>query len=171
MSTKPTSLSAASTLDAAIRNVLERNDINLRRRREMTSAARVMGRVVGQSLTDIPADPQFLRTRIGQITAASAGLSQARWRNVKSLVGALLTTTGASTMGRRSNAALQPEWRDLLACIPDRYDRAKLSKLARFCSQRGLTPGQLTERYSPPLARCYWAAQSSGRNRSTGMRP
>jgi integrase len=111
----------------------------------MTSAGRVMGRVVGQSLTDIPADPQFLRARIARITAVSAGLSEARWRNVKSLVNALLTITGASAMGRRSTAALLPEWRDLIARITDRYDRAKLTRFGRFCSLRGLTPEQVTD--------------------------
>jgi integrase len=145
MSTKPTSLPAAGTLDAAVRNVLERNDIVLRRRREMTSAARVMGRVVGQSLADIPADPRFLRARTSQITAISAGLSEARWRNVRSLVNTLLMTTGASAMGRRSTAALLPEWRDLIARMTDRYDRAKLTRFARFCGQRGLIPQHVND--------------------------
>jgi len=139
LSTESTSLSPAR-LDEVIRKIHARNDISLRRRREMASAIRVMGRLLGQSLTDIPADPRLLSARIGQITATSAGLSEARWRNVKSLFNAALTIVGASAMGRRSNAALRPEWRDLIARIPDRYDRAKLSRFACFCSQKGLTP-------------------------------
>src|SRR6516165_5094249 len=139
LSTESTSLSPAR-LDEVIRKIHARNDISLRRRREMASAIRVMGRLLGQSLTDIPADPRLLSARIGQTTATSAGLSEARWRNVKSLFNAALTIVGASSMGRRSNAALRPEWRDLRAHIPDRYDRAKLSRFACFCSQRGLTP-------------------------------
>ncbi len=144
MSTEPTSLTAPN-LDAVIRAVLARDDIGLRRRQEMASAVRVMSRLLGQPATDIPADPRLLRGRIAQITATGAGLSAARWRNVKSLFNAALTITGASTMGRRSTAALQPEWRDLLARISDRYDRAKLSKLARFCSLRALTPEQVDD--------------------------
>ncbi|MGB8631325.1 MAG: hypothetical protein WCD69_18395, partial [Xanthobacteraceae bacterium] len=81
-----------------------------------------------------------MRARIVQITATSACLSEARWRNVKSLFNAALTIVGASAMGRRSNVALRPEWRDLRARMPDRYDRAKLSRFACFCSDRGLTP-------------------------------
>jgi hypothetical protein len=107
--------------------------------------ARVLCRLIGQPAGDIPADPQFLRARIAQITAAATGFSEARWRNVKSLVYAALTIVGASAMGRRSNAALRPEWRDLMARISDRYDRAKLSKLASFCSSRALTPDQVTD--------------------------
>ena len=140
MSTEPTSLTAPTTLDAVIHAVLARTDIGLRRRQEMASAVRVMSRLLGQPATDIPADPRLLRGRVAQITAAGAGLSPARWRNIKSLFNAALTITGASATGRRSTAALRPEWRDLLARIPDRYDRAKLSKLARFCSLRALTP-------------------------------
>jgi integrase len=140
-STSPT----AATLDAIIRTINGRDDISLSRRRELTSAVRVMCRVLGQPATDIPADPRLLRPRIAQITAVSAGLSPGRWRNVKSLFNGALTVAGASTTGRRSGAALLPEWRDLFGGIPDRYDRAKLSKLARFCSLRGLTPEQVDD--------------------------
>ena len=104
-----------------------------------------MSRLLGLPATDIPADPQLLKGRIAQITAAGAGLRPARWRNVKSLFNSALTITGASAMGRRSKAALRPEWHELLAHISDRYDRAKLSKLARFCSLRALTTEQVTD--------------------------
>lgn len=140
MSTEPASLTAPTTLDAVINAVLARTDIGLCRRQEMASAVRVMSRLLGQPATDIPADPQHLRGRVAQITAAGAGLRPARWRNVKSLFNSALTITGASATGRRSTAALRPEWHELLARISDRYDRAKLSKLARFCSLRALTP-------------------------------
>jgi integrase len=144
MSSKPASLTA-STLDAVIQAVVTRNDIDPHRRQEMASAVRVMSRILGLPATDILADPQLLRGRIAQITAVGAGLSPARLRNVKSLFSSTLTITGASTMGRRSKALLQPEWRELLARMSDRYDRAKLSKLARFCSLRALTPEQVTD--------------------------
>ena len=58
---------------------------------------------------------------------------------------AALTITGASTTGRRSTAALRPEWHELLARISDRYDRAKLSKLARYCSLRALPPEEVND--------------------------
>jgi len=144
LTTESTSLSPAN-LDGVIRAIQTRDDISLRRRREMASAIRVMGRPFGQPLADIPADPQLLRARIAQITATGAGLSEARWRNVKSLVNAALTITGASAMGRRSTAALLPEWSNLISTITDRYVRAKLSKFARFCSLRGSTPEQVTD--------------------------
>lgn len=143
MSTEATSLTAS--LDDVLRTVQARGDIGLHRRREMASAIRVMCRILGQPASHIQADPRFLRGRIAQITAASAGLSEARWRNVKSLFNSALMIVGASAIGRRSNAALQPEWRDLMALIPDRYDRAKLSRFARFCSQRGITLEQVDD--------------------------
>ena len=140
MSIEPPSLTAPTTLDAVINAVLARTDIGVRRRQEMASAVRVMSGLLGQPASAIPADPQLLKGRVAEITATGAGLRPARWRNVKSLFNAALTITGASTMGRRSTAALRPDWHELLARIPDRYDRAKLSKLARFCSLRALPP-------------------------------
>jgi hypothetical protein len=144
MSTESASLTAL-TLDAVIQAVLARNDISLHRRQELASAVRVMSRLLGLPAADIPADPQLLRGCVAEITAAGAGLSPARWRNVKSLFNSALTSTGASAMGRRSKAALLPEWRELLARISDRYDRTKLSKLARFCSLRPLSPEQVDD--------------------------
>jgi integrase len=132
-------------LDAVIQAVLALNDVSLGRRQEMASAVRVMSRLLGLPAADIPADPQLLRGRVAEITAVGAGLSPARWRNVKSLFNSALTITGASAAGRRSKAALLPEWRELLTRISDRYDRAKLSKLARFCSLRAMTPEQVTD--------------------------
>jgi integrase len=144
MSTGLASLTALN-LDAVIHRVLARDDIGLRRRQEMASSVRVMSRLLGQPATDIPADPQLLRGRLAQITAAGAGLRPARWRNVKSLFNSALTLAGASAAGRRSTVALRPEWHELLARISDRYDRAKLSKLARFCSLRALPPEGVTD--------------------------
>jgi integrase len=143
MSSETTSLTAS--LDDVLRTIQARGDIGLHRRREMASAVRVMGRLLGQPLTDIPTDPRLLRARIAQITAISAGLGEARWRNVRSLFNCALTIVGGSAMGRRSNTALLPEWRDLIARIQDRYDRAKLSKLTRFCSLRAVTPEKVTD--------------------------
>jgi integrase len=145
MSIEPPSLTAPTTLDAVINAVLARTDIGIRRRQEMASAVRVTSRLLGQPATAIPADPKLLRGRIAEITAAGAGLSPARWRNAKSLVNAALTITGASTMGRRSTATLRPEWHELLARVSDRYDRAKLSKLARYCSHRALPPEEVND--------------------------
>lgn len=140
MSIEPPSLTAPATLDAVISAVLARTDIGVRRRQEMSSAVRVMSGLLGQPATAIPADPQLLKGRIAEITATGAGLHPARWRNVKSLFNSALTITGASETGRRSTALLQTEWQERMARIPDRYDRAKLSKLARFCSLRALPP-------------------------------
>ncbi len=146
MSTEPASLTAPTTLDAVINAVLARTDIGLCRRQEMASAVRVMSRLLGQPATDIPADPQLLRGRVAQITAAGAGLRPAPLAQYQVALQRRADDHGGERAGgRRSTAALHPEWRDLLARIPDRYDRAKLSQLARICSLRALTPEQVND--------------------------
>jgi integrase len=144
LSSESTSLSPAS-LGGVIVTIQARDDIDLLRRRQIASAVRVVGRVLGQPLTDIPADPRLLKARIAQITATSAGLNEANWRNVKSRFNAALTIVGASAMGRRSTAALLPEWRDLISRISDRYDRWKLSNFAHFCSDHGVSLEQVND--------------------------
>jgi integrase len=145
MSIEPPSLTGPTTLDAVISAVLAQTDLALRRRQEMASAVRVMSRLLGQPATAIPADPQLLRARVTQITAAGAGLRPTRLRNVKSLFSSALTITGVNAVGRRSTTDLRADWRELLARISNRYDRAKLSRLARFCSLRALMPEQVND--------------------------
>src|SRR2546430_473182 len=111
------STNVASLIPKNLANVFEqiraREDLPRRRRDEMASAVQVVRRLRQLPLSEISADPEALRTFLGQITAASASLSPGRWRNVKSLFRAALTLTGVTVTGARSRNAMSPEWLEL----------------------------------------------------------
>ena len=52
--------------------------------RDMTSALRKVGTVLGRSLAEIPADPSKLGPRLEGIAPSAHGISQQRWQREKS---------------------------------------------------------------------------------------
>ncbi len=120
MSTRRTSRDRPETLA----DVLERistTELARQRRDDMASAVRVVCRAWGRQPGDVPANAQDLRTRLASLTAASVSVTPARWRNIKSLFGAALATTGVTSVSRRSSEPMSDEWEVLLKRAPDSY--------------------------------------------------
>src|SRR5438445_1283904 len=99
MSTAPISRIVPANLAEVIERIAASEDLPLRRRHELTSAVRVMSRLLALPPSEVAADPKALRSRLSQMTAIGVGLSLPRWRNVKSLFNAALTLTGATSLG------------------------------------------------------------------------
>jgi len=108
-------------------------------RRDLGSAIGTVSRALGQIPADLPADAALLRRRMKDLSAPAVGLSSVSWRNAKSLVGKALALAGITIVAGRAKTALMPEWRALLAQASDAC-RYRLSRLARYCSGRGLGP-------------------------------
>jgi len=116
-----------------------RGDLQPWLRRDLCSAIRTLCRALGQIPADVPADAVILRRRMKDLSAPAVSLSKGSWRNVKSLVSKALALAGVTVVAGRAKAALLPEWKGLLAQAPDTC-RYRLSRLARYCSGRGLAP-------------------------------
>ena len=78
------------------------------------------------------------------LSAPALGINRGSWRNVKSLVSKALALAGIAIASGRAKAALMPEWEVLLreAPAPGRY---RLSRLARYCSVRGIGPAAVND--------------------------
>jgi integrase len=122
-----------------------RGDLPDWQRRELCSAIRTLCRVFGQPPADVPADPALLRRRLANLSAAAAGLGAGSWRNVKSRVNKALAIAGISSGNGRSRTPLLPEWKQLLARAVDPSLRYRLSRFGRYCSGRGLGPGEVDD--------------------------
>ena len=137
MSTDPTSrtihLSLADIL-AAVRTA----SLPERRRQEMASALRTIGRVLDRPLERIPAIPRLLAIQLSDVAPRAAGISQARWNNVRALARAAIALVRPVSPGRQLNE-LSPAWK-LLVDHLGRGVRASLSRLLRFCSAHGIGP-------------------------------
>lgn len=132
--------SVSRTCADVIEHIGSRTDIPIRRRQDLISAVRRLCRYLHRDARDVPADPDELRRQLAWMSPAASGLSPGSVRNVKSLIGKAMDIAGATTVPRRSRAALTPAWQQLIVAIDDRYQRYRLSHLARYLSERGIDP-------------------------------
>ena len=148
MSTNSPSRAAPQTLADVISHIEICHGLPRQRCHDLTSAVRKIAKLLGQPAGDIEADPAAIRQRLVPLTAASAGTSPGRWRNLRSLFTAALNLAGVSVVRRRKRDTLLPAWRELLGRVPDRYERSRLSRLASHCSANGIAPEQLDDAIS-----------------------
>jgi integrase len=132
-----------------LQNVLEhlRNDVDLPplRRRDLCSAVRTVGRVLGNDLHQIAAHPRLLRERLKRVKPAAAGFSRARWTNVRSLLNKALAKAGVTSVPGRSLAPLTGSWRSLYEALASKRLKDGLSRFMRYASALGLEPGDVTD--------------------------
>jgi integrase len=149
MSTKTASLAPPQTLAEVLSRLPQCDTISTQRRHELTSAVRKIASLLGQPAADIAASPDAIRRRLAPFTAAGAGVSPGRWRNIRSLFSAALNLTGATAaVRRRRGVSLTPAWQDLLSRLTDHFERFRLARLANHCSTQQIPPGQLDDAVS-----------------------
>jgi integrase len=115
-----------------------------RRRQDMASAIKTMARLLGHVPADIPLDLRALNARLKHLSPLAAGISTARWHNVRSLLRAALALAGPLMRGRTTEP-LSGAWEVLQGRIRVHSDRIKLSRLLRWLSGQNLTPERVTE--------------------------
>ncbi|MEX2520353.1 MAG: site-specific integrase, partial [Paracoccaceae bacterium] len=89
---------------------------------------------------DVPADPLWLRPRLGKIAPAALGLSQKTWTNLLSDFRAALAVASATDGGRGRSIALPPEWAQLRVVLTEKRHRIGLSRFMQFCANLGVAP-------------------------------
>jgi hypothetical protein len=111
------------------------------RRRDMVSALSSLAKALGRPLEAIPADPAQLRAAMAHLTPAMVGLKPGRWKNVQSLVSAVLAYAGIITVQGRVREKPSEAWRSILALLGTGIGRHfHLWRFARYCTQAGITP-------------------------------
>ena len=123
------------------------------RRRDLKSALRTIARLIGKPPEVIPANINWLHVRLRRVHPAAHGMSKKRFANVKSDALKALAITGCS---RERSAWLRkpsPAWAELLARLPDKHDRWRLSQLAQYCSAIGVEPHQVADAHLLDLHR------------------
>jgi integrase len=136
----PTAYATAPTLADVLRHLEGDAGLDPHRCREMCSAVRTIGRVLGKDLGSVPAQPRQLRRLLANVTAAAAGVSAGRWSNIRSLTFKALKRAGIKAMPGRYREPLAPEWEVLRARLPDRRFQSGLSRFMSYCTARGISP-------------------------------
>ena len=135
---------AAPTL-ATVLDRLATAEPDPRRRGEMASAVRTLCRVLGRLPHELPADTALLNRLMRTALPAAVGVTPARWANVRSLVLRAMSRTGCRIMPGRRLHPLAPAWAALDGGLPDRFARAILSRLMRWCSAEGIAPEEVDQ--------------------------
>lgn len=139
MSSRTPSRVSLDDVIAAIRSA----DLPVRKRDDMVSAVRTVARVLGKTPQEIEADPRRLALRLADVGAPAANLSSGRWNNVRSLFRAALALVRPMMKGR-STSPMSAAWATLHAALATREQKAGLSRLLRWLSERGVEPETVT---------------------------
>jgi integrase len=130
-------------------DVIDRIDGTLelprQRQADLRAAVRFVCRAVGRQPAHVVADPDKLRAVIATMTPPTTGASPQRLRNARSLFWKALRLANVTTLPRRSRQPTSKEWRSLMEQVADRYERAKLSKFAAFCTNAEIEPLQVDD--------------------------
>ena len=108
--------------------------------RDTRSAFRFLADKCGVDLAATLARPQEVRQIFALLSPSRLGIGKKRFANIRSLVGAAVTRFGMRRTWITREIPLDAAWRDLLARIPDRQHRWGLSRLACYCTVKGIEP-------------------------------
>jgi integrase len=126
-------------------DVLERvhgdSGLDPQRRRNLCSARRGLGRLIGKNPRYLPADPGYYRPFFKRLHPEQCDLSASRIRNIKSDVLFALRHVGCIQGARTYMAPFNEDWQGLweAASVAGRL-RRDVSRLMHFCSAQGIDP-------------------------------
>jgi hypothetical protein len=146
MSTHLTALGPPATLAHVLERLAAMESLPSQKRHDLMSAVRRVARLLDSLPADIPADPESLKRRLGILSPSAAGMTMARWRNVRALLTAALAVTGARVMRGRRRGEVTPEWLALLERVSDVYERTRLSRFFSYSSANGIEPNDVDDR-------------------------
>jgi integrase len=127
------------TLADVLAIVLGASELPCRRRDDLASALRAVGRLLGLPLDRIPANASQLTKLLAEAAPLSKGVSRSRLRNVYSLVKAALAMTRGA-LPKRTVTPLSAEWDALWRQLP-RFLQYRISRALRYLSARNIAPG------------------------------
>ena len=115
------------------------------RRRDLRSAISRVAALLAEDPARLPLDLAAIAGRLAAINPVAAGLTPKTLSNIRSDLLAAVRTSGLQPVLASSKAALSPPWADLLALLPAKRAGIGLSRLARYASAAGITPGEIND--------------------------
>lgn len=118
----------------------------------LASALRSVGRFLGLPLAAIPCDTAWLNERLFQRPPSAFGVSDGRFRNVISLVRAVLRRLGLHAPDLRQLDDLPEKWRVMLEAVENDGARGALTRFGRFCAGAGVAPANVCDAHLQAFA-------------------
>ena len=139
---KPATLRTLADLDILLRTMPE---IEARDRQDMVSALATLARAASKPLCALPVQADALRPILKGLPAAMAGVSEGRWRNVRSLLSRALNLAQVTRSTGVFRNPRSPAWAACFARVSDYEARYRLSRLSGFCSLEGIEPEHVND--------------------------
>jgi hypothetical protein len=127
------------TMEGLVAKVLAEPNLPQSRKTNLASSIRRFCRALSYELADAPATFEFFRSRLKSFHPLTAGIKPKRWQTIRSDVSFALKLAGVGQAKRASHSPLTPEWLALKQSGAKRFHWG-LSRLARFCAERGIGP-------------------------------
>jgi integrase len=122
------------------------------KRRHWLTSLRGIAEAIGRASESLPCRLTSLRHHVGRINAAAVGWTPKTLANHKSNARAAINYFMKVQGVPRRGARLTPAWHSLMSSISEKKPRCLLSGLSRYCSERKIAPGSVTEK----LIATYW---------------
>lgn len=140
----PFAAPGTETLQTVLDRLEEDQDLDKIRRAELRSAVRTFCKVAGRAPSDVVAGPIRIRHLMSQCFPVRQGISEARWRNVRSLLSKALEHTGINVAAGKMLAPMSDAWQALYDRLPTKGAKCNQSRLLRHLSVRGIQPDAVT---------------------------
>ena len=131
------------TLDDVLQVLASNEAMSPARLRDMRSAVRRIGQMIGKPLDRLPANLSLLRSLVNELTPAAHEVSVKTFANLRSNLMAAIRHAG---LAEDRPQALTPEFEVLYHALTTPRLRHGLSRFLRWCSMRDLTPASLDAR-------------------------
>jgi integrase len=113
---------------------------------QVTWALRAVAKAMGHTPADMRADPRYLSKRLEGFTPAMAGLSAGTWTNAVSFTRFAFRHVGITKEPAKQPERFAPEWTALLRLMGRDGDKIGLSRLARFCTSKQISPEDVDDK-------------------------
>src|SRR5579883_3430472 len=143
MALPPASRASSGTLAGVLEVIKSIPDLSPQRRQNMASSVRTVSRMLGRPVESIPAEPRLLARSLSDLAPEAAGISRARWNNVRSLLRGALELTRPMLPGRQTQPLSAP-WQALYENLTGIHRQRRLSRLLRYFSGLGIEPQTVT---------------------------
>jgi integrase len=136
----------AGTRPPTLATILQRVEAELTGKvlRDTRSAFRVLMEQAGLELETEPATPDRVRELLGDLSASALNIRKKRLANIRSLVRKAVERFGPKRIWITREIELAPAWKTMLDSIPDRQHSWGLSRLACFCTVKGIAPEEVS---------------------------
>jgi integrase len=128
---------------AAVRDRLGECDLTYYKHRDLRSAVKRIGEVLGDPLETISTEPKTLRRRLAAARPRDHGIKPRPWQAIQSRLTSAMILTGVDVLPGRATRAVEGPWKALRDALPTKRLRHGLSRLISYLDRQGVTAGDV----------------------------